>query len=499
MGGSSKNTTNTVAEPWKEQKPYLIDVFDKAQAMYGKGQLSPAYYSGQTVADQSDYTKKAIQMQANRALNGSPVISQASTTTQDLLKSGLSGNAGMNYLNKYAGTDPLAKSAGYKNLQTAAQQAVTGNGALSSLNDYAGQSDMLKGDQGYSKLLANAQAALNGNAGMDALEGMAGASAYDGYNGIGSLSSAAANAISGNQGLSALNAMSSAVNPYSESLLGKAQDEALSKINGNFSQAGRYGSGAHEAAAADAVTDLANQFYANAYDQQMNAANAASSAYNQGISNQTAAAQAQLNALAQDQQMRQAAAQAQGQLYNQAAAQQLDAYNNASSQWMQGQQNKLDALSQAGSLYNQGMDNRIGAYNAMNDAFLQNQQNLLNAATDAGNMYNQGMSNLFTGAGTALDLGNQAYQDAAALSEAGGVKDDYQQMLINAAIDRYNYDANSKLNALSNYMQLINGTYGGTSTSTGKQGDSGAATLGTVIGGATTALSAADLIRSFMS
>ncbi len=356
MGGSSKNTTNTVAEPWKEQKPYLIDVFKEAQSMYDRGALTPAYYGGNTVAPQSDYTVQAMQMQANRAKNGSAVINSATDTVNSLMRSGLGGNQGLNYLNSYGKTDALAKSAGYNSMLGAAGKALTGNA-----------------------------------------------------------------------GLSALGQMTTAVNPYSESLLDRATDQALSKINGNFSQAGRYGSGAHEAAAADAAANLANQFYSNAYDQQMQAA------------------------------------QAQGQLYNQA------------------------------------LESQIGAYNAANDAYMQNQGNLLDAARNAGDLYNSGMGALFGGADSALNLGNQAYQDAAALSEAGGVKDDYQQMLINAAIDKYNYNANAQLNALSNYMQLINGSYGGTNTSTGKQGSNAGQTLGNAIGGATAAIGAADIIRNWMA
>ena len=426
MGGSSKNTTNTVAEPWKEQKPYLEDVFRHAQAMYDSGGMNPAYYGGQTVAAQSDYTQKALQMQAQRAMNGSPLIDTASGTVNGLLASGMGGNQGLAYLNAYAGSDPLADSAGYAGMLRSARNAM-GNPSTAALAEYGQQANPLRGDLGYQRMYENAGTALNGNAGMDALE-----------------------------------SMSSAVNPYMDSLYSRAADQALSKINGNFSQAGRYGSGAHEAAAADAAQNLANEMYGHAYDQSLQAA------------------------------------QAQGQLFNQAAAQQLDAYNNASNAWMQAQQNRLNALNQSGALWNQGLDNQIGAYNAANDAYLQNQLNMINAAGNAGDMYNSGLGALFGGAAQAQELGNQAYQDAAALSEAGGIKDDYRQMLINAAIDRYNYEANGPLNALSNYMQLINGTYGGTSTSTGKQGSSGAQTLGNAIGGATAAIGAADIIRNWL-
>ena len=108
------------------------------------------------------------------------------------------------------------------------------------------------------------------------------------------------------------------------------------------------------------------------------------------------------------------------------------------------------------------------------------------AAQSAGQLYNQGIGQQIMGAGQAQQLGNQAYTDSAALSEAGGVMDDYNQQLINANIDRWNYDQNKALQALSNYNQLIQGNYGGTSTSTGQVQNYGGSTLGNVAGGALT-------------
>jgi hypothetical protein len=167
--------------------------------------------------------------------------------------------------------------------------------------------------------------------------------------------------------------MTTAVNPYSSALLADAIGQANASIDSGFSGAGRYGSGAHENAKADSVADLTSQFYANAYDQQMNAA------------------------------------------------------------------------AQAGQLYNQGVDQQI------------------------------------SGAAQSQELANQAYKDAEALSQAGANVDAYNQALIDANIDRWNYEQQMPLTALSNYNQLIQGTYGGTSTSTGKSNYSPSA-LGTAVG-----------------
>lgn len=187
-------------------------------------------------------------------------------------------------------------------------------------------------------------------------------------------------ALAGNTGLKALEKMTEAVNPYSSALLDDAIGQASADIDSGFSSAGRYGSGAHENARADAVADLTSQFYSDAYDKQ------------------------------------------------------------------------LKAASEAGELYNTGTGQRVVASQAVQP------------------------------------LANQAYTDAAALSEAGGVMDDYKQALINADIDRYNYNAQQALTALSNYNALIQGSYGGTTTSTAKQDGSGSR-LGNVVGGATTGAS----------
>lgn len=286
-GGGGGGTTTTVqkSDPWSGQQPYLTDwhqwgnnpdnpyqgVFPNAYKLYVEGKLAPDYYEGNTVAGQSDWTKQALQMQADRAMNGSQLINDASNAMGNVM---------------------------------------------------AGQ------------------------------------------------------ALQGNQGLNTLNQMAQEDNPYADELYNRANSQAQAGINANFNAAGRYGSGAHAAASADAANNLANQMYGSMWDKRAS------------------------------------------------------------------------------------------------------------AAQSAGQLYNQGIGQQIMGAGQAQQLGNQAYTDSAALSEAGGVMDDYNQQLINANIDRWNYDQNKALQALSNYNQLIQGSYGGTSTSTGQVQNYGGSTLGNVAGGA---------------
>lgn len=280
-GGGGSTTTVQKADPWEGQKPFLggweqtngkfIGTMPEAWRLYSTGQLEPAYYPGQTVVGQSQWTQDALQMQADRAQNGSPLIDNASNAMNNI---------------------------------------TTGQ------------------------------------------------------------------ALADNQGLNTLNQLSQEDNPYVDELYNRANSQAQSAINGNFSSAGRYGSGAHAAASADAANNLANEMYSSLWDKRADAAQAAGQLYNTGIGQQVVAGQA-------------------------------------------GQQ-----------------------------------------------------------------LANQAYTDAAALSEAGGIMDEYNQQKINADIDRYNYDQNKALMALQNYNNLIQGSYGGTTTSTGQQ--SSGSTLGNVLGGALT-------------
>ena len=241
-----------------------------------------------------------------------------------------------------------------------------------------------------------ANAAAQRIAGGQALQNNAAIKNLYGYSG---------NAINkGNAALNVLNELSQNDNPYMDTLYRRANNQAQASLDSNFNRSGRYGSGSHEAAAADAANNLADQMYSNLYNQRINAANAASQSYLQGM--------------------------------------------------------------------NEG----------------------INAQQAAGNLYNTGIGQQAAAAQIGQQLANQRYTDAAMLSEAGGVQDDYKQQLINAAIEKYNYEAQRPLQALSTYNQLIQGSYGGTTNATGQQ--SSGSRLGNALGGA---LGGAGLIGATVS
>jgi hypothetical protein len=82
-------------------------------------------------------------------------------------------------------------------------------------------------------------------------------------------------------------------------------------------------------------------------------------------------------------------------------------------------------------------------------------------------------------------LAAEDYRDIAALGDVGTQRQAQGQNQINAAMDRYNYNANLDANKLAQYMQLIQGNYGGSTT--GKQPVNSPSTLQQILGGVTAA------------
>lgn len=96
------------------------------------------------------------------------------------------------------------------------------------------------------------------------------------------------------------------------------------------------------------------------------------------------------------------------------------------------------------------------------------------------NDYQAERSSQDAAAARAPTLAATDYQDIAALGDVGAQRQGQAQQQIQGAQDRYNYDANQPYNKLMQYMQLIQGNYGGTTKS--QQPISGPSTLQTAIG-----------------
>lgn len=66
----------------------------------------------------------------------------------------------------------------------------------------------------------------------------------------------------------------------------------------------------------------------------------------------------------------------------------------------------------------------------------------------------------------APEMANQDYQDINALGQAGQGFDNYNQALIDADLQKYNYDSSKDFNFLQQYLGLLNGAQGGSQTTT---------------------------------
>lgn len=83
-------------------------------------------------------------------------------------------------------------------------------------------------------------------------------------------------------------------------------------------------------------------------------------------------------------------------------------------------------------------------------------------------------------------LANQDYQDINMMGKAGEGIDAYNQQGINAKINKYNYNQNKDYNFTSDYLGLLNGSIGGSQTTTATQPRPNifSSTMGGALGGA---------------
>jgi len=89
------------------------------------------------------------------------------------------------------------------------------------------------------------------------------------------------------------------------------------------------------------------------------------------------------------------------------------------------------------------------------------------------NNYNAERANQQNALGYVPTMVNQDYIDLSKLSDVGALQDKQQQSLIDAAVNKWNYEQNLPANKLGQYMGLIQGNYGGSqSTQTPLSGTS---------------------------
>lgn len=130
-----------------------------------------------------------------------------------------------------------------------------------------------------------------------------------------------------------------------------------------------------------------------------------------------------------------------------------------------------------------GLGDAIGSLAYQN--YQQGQQNQIGAANAIGANYAAERLNQLRAQGLAPSLSATDYQDIAALTDAGQQQQNQNQAQLNSDIDRFNFYQQLPYNKLALYDQMINGSYGGTSTLTQPYyQNQGANILGGISGGA---------------
>lgn len=85
-GQNNEQSQTMKADPWKPIQPFLKGAFSDAQGIYKQG--APGFFPGQTVAPMSGYSSQAFQNMANRAMQGNPLMGQASGEISKMLSGG---------------------------------------------------------------------------------------------------------------------------------------------------------------------------------------------------------------------------------------------------------------------------------------------------------------------------------------------------------------------------------------------------------------------------
>lgn len=154
------------------------------------------------------------------------------------------------------------------------------------------------------------------------------------------------------------------------------------------------------------------------------------------------------------------------------AGQITNAYNNA----VQGQTSSFAGGNRLGS----GMQNYYQGQ--QNDTLAKNLGDLYSKTYYAD--YNNERGNQMGAASMAPTYGAAGLTDLSALSDVGTAQDTYSQNVVNSDVDKWNYNQNLAQNKLANYMNMIQGNYGQSSTTTQKAG--GGSGFGQMLGTAAT-------------
>lgn len=437
MTSTPKETTSKV-EPSDEAKPYLTDIYKQYSDLIKSG--APEAYNGSTVADLSKATTTAQNNTIATASNtaNQAVLSNSYNNINSMLTGTDSASKTLNSLmnSTNLGTDP----------STAAYQKIA-NGS--------GSNAPGKFDQNYQNA-ATGQAATYGgyqNAALPAQQAQAQQLASNSNPAISDyLKNTASGQNIGN-------------NPYLNQSISNAQDTIATKLQNvtnpaimsGAASAGRMGSGAFasqmnnaQSAAANEMSKVATDMYANQYNQdisnQQNAANLYGNLANQDVSNRLTANQNLAATSDSQQSQRLAGTQLYGSLNDSAESLKQNAANSLNSQFNTNNQYQLQGVQGLSNNYQNNISNMLNQNNQRMNAANSQASNNLNASNAASTVYN-----------------NQ-YLPNQQLAAVGQAQDDRAQNVLNSQIAQWDQQQQQPLMNLANFTNILNG--GGYSNTT---------------------------------
>ncbi|MBW6421606.1 tail fiber domain-containing protein [Rhizobium sp. XQZ8] len=416
MGGPKETTTKV--EPWDGAKPYLTDVYKQYDQLIKDG--APKQWSGPTVADQSAATKTSqAQTQAYATNpNASAGLNVAANATKNITSGNFdqSGNNALKGLLGGVNTGPNPATSGVNNFLTG--------------NQFAPGQSTLNAGMNYTNAASGLQ--------QQQAQGLAGAN---------------------NPALANLQATASGANigknPYLDQAVGNATQKIADQLGnvtnptiaGGAAGMGRLGSNASasllnnaQGAAAEQMSKVATDMYANQYNTDVQNMLGANSQY--------------------------------GNFYNSDVANQLNANSALAGTSNSQQSQRTDAANANNSQYNAGRDAQLAGLGLQNNMYQQGVANQFTNAglkADAANSLNGNQNSQaglqLSGAGMAGDQYKNGLLPAQALAELGQTQDTRNQNILNNNIQRYEQQQQQGLTNLGNFTNILNGgNYSNTTT-----------------------------------
>lgn len=148
--------------------------------------------------------------------------------------------------------------------------------------------------------------------------------------------------------------------------------------------------------------------------------------------------------------------------YQNAVAPGIDSQMEAAGRYGSGAQ--ANQQSQAQQNLGQSLGNM--ASSMYGGAYQSDMSNMMQANAELSNNYNTASAQQLSALGMSPSLNAMDWQNLSGLQNAGSQQDQYNQSLIGANQNEWAYNQNLPLQTLGQYMQMVQGNYGGTSSTT---------------------------------